>query len=136
MPAQVGGVDGPVGDLRGQIHQGVVGGGGLGSQGVHSDAADTPVDQTLPYRQIVHQVAPGGVHQNDTRLHLGDQIGVYHVPGLVVNGAVEGEDVAGGGQLLQGQVFHPEVCLHLGGTAVETVIVHLAAEGLEPPAVA
>ena len=133
VAAQMGGVDGPVSNFSGQIHQRVVGGGRLGGQGVHGNAADAAIQQALTHRQVVHQIAPGGVHQDNARFHLGDQVGVHHVPGLVVDRTVERENITSGGQLLQGPILHPELRLYLGGTAVEAVIVHLAAKGLEPP---
>ena len=130
---QVGGVDGPAGRLRRQVHQGVVGGGGLGGQGVHGDAPQAAVQQGPAHRQVVHQIPPGGVHQNGPGLYTLQKGLVHHAPGLVVHRAVEGQDITGGEQFLQGQIGHPQLRLHLRGPAVEGVVVQLASEGFQPP---
>src|SRR5699024_8355731 len=100
----VGAVDRPVGYLGGQVHQGVVRRSGLGEQGVHGNGPQPPIYQGPADGQVVHQLPPGGVDQNGSPLDVGQQDVVHQVTGLVVHRAVEGEDVAPGGQLLQGEV--------------------------------
>ena len=43
--------------------------GWLGGQGVHGDAPQAAVQQGPAHRQVVHQIPPGGVHQNGPGLY-------------------------------------------------------------------
>ena len=120
---QVGAVNHPISDLRRQVHQRVVAGGGLRENSIQRRAPDGPVYECLPQGLVVHQVAPAAVDQDGVGLHPGQEGPIHHLPGLVGDRAVERDDVALGGQLLQRQIGHPKVLLHLRRTAVAGVIV-------------
>ena len=62
--AQMGGVDHPVPHLRGEVHQRVVGRGGLWGEDVEARAPQPAFDQRLTDRQVVQKIAPGGVDED------------------------------------------------------------------------
>ena len=77
----------------------------------------------------VHQSAPGGIDNGDTLLHLVDGSGINDMPGLLRQGAVQGDDVGLGkelgqvhivqaavrcGELIVGQNVHAEALADIG----------------------
>ena len=62
------------------------------------EVGDVPGDlaggQRRRHGVVVHQQVTGEVQDDDAVLHLGDGLGVYHSPGVVQQGSVEGNDVA------------------------------------------
>ena len=61
---QVGAVNHPISDLRRQVHQRVVAGGGFRENSIQRRAPDGPVYECLPQGLVVHQVAPAAVDQD------------------------------------------------------------------------
>ena len=110
LPAHVGGQDDII-----HVIEGIVGGGRLGLLHVQAGPGDDAVLQGGDEGGLIHQSAPGGVDEAGGGLHFGQGIGVDEVAGLVAEGAVEGDEVAAGEQLVQPHIAHAVV---LGGAAV------------------
>ena len=68
--------------------------GGLSVGEVGDVPGDLAGGQGSRHGVVVHQQVTGEVQDDDTVLHLGDGLGVYHAPGVVQQGSVKGNDVA------------------------------------------
>ena len=76
---------------------------------VQTGRAHLPRLDALQQGFRVDQRAPGGVQEDHTLFHLPDGVGTDHVPGLVRQGTVEGDDVGPGEQLRQGYIVDAAV---------------------------
>ena len=74
--------------------------GGLLVGEVRDVALDLPGSQSLCHSIVVHQQIPGKVQNNDPVLHLGNGFGVDHLPGVLYQGRMERNDVAGSKNLI------------------------------------
>ena len=125
----MGGVDHPVPHLWGEVHQRVVGRGGLRGEDVEARAPQPAFDQRLTDRQVVQKIAPGGVDEDGPGPDPLQEGGVYHASGLGGHSAVEGDQVAAGKQLLQREIGDTKAGLHLRRPAVGRVVEQGTAEG-------
>ena len=115
-----------------QLQQLRGGGQGLLGEHVQPRAADAVCLQGVVQGVLVHQIAPGGVHQHGGGLHLGDAVGVHDVVGLLGIGDMDADGVGGGEQLIQVHQLHPQ---RLGGVLAGVgVIGHHAAAQAETQA--
>ena len=67
---------------------------------VRDIALDLPGCQSLCHSIVVHQQIPGKVQNNDSVLHLGNGFGVDHLLGVLYQGRVERNNVAGSKNLI------------------------------------
>lgn len=89
--------------------------------------------QSLSHSILVDNGPAGGVHQPGSLLHLGDEFLVEESLGLLVEGAVDGDDIALGDHLLE--ALHATAADLLLGLLRQGIVVEveefLAVEGLQ-----
>ena len=111
----------------------VVLGGGLGEPDVAAVAGEVARLEGVGDVLLDDDGAAGGIDEVGALLHLGDEVLVEEALGLLVQGAVDGDDVALGDELLEGvDAAGANLLLRLGGEGLVVVVEELlAAEGLE-----
>lgn len=111
----------------------VVLGSGLGEPDVTTVSAEVARLQSLGDVLLDDDSATGSVHEPSTGLHLGDEVLVEETAGLLVQGAVNSDDVALGEHLLKGvDATAANLLLDLGSQGLVVVVEELlAVEGLQ-----
>jgi hypothetical protein len=111
------------------LHQ--VGGGRLFREHVHRGQAHFTGLEGGQQHGLIQNAAPGHVQQDHPVLHEGQLVGADHAAGLVVQGRVHGDDVAGSAEFGEVHQLHTQILGPLGAD-VGVAAQHLALEGLEP----
>lgn len=111
----------------------VVLGGGLGEPDVTTVATEVAGLESLSDIFLDNDSATGGVNEPSTGLHLSDEVLVEETTGLLVQGAVDSDDVALAEHLLKGiDAAAADLLLDLGGQWLVVVVEELlAVEGLQ-----
>jgi hypothetical protein len=111
----------------------VVLGGGLGEPDITTVSAEVARLEGLGDILLDDDGATGGVDEPSTGLHLGDEVLVEETAGLLVQGAVDGDNVTLGEHLLEViDTTATNLLLGLGGEGLVIVVEELlAVEGLE-----
>lgn len=115
------------------VAQGVVLGGGLGEPDVTTVSAEVAALECVGDVLLDDDGATGGVDQPGAGLHLADQLLVEHAVGLLVERAVDGDNVTLGEHVLElVDTSAANLLLLLGGQGLVVVVEQLlAVEGAE-----